>query len=152
MPDDKALDYLPTQAIADFLSADVKVSIDGVLYPSVERGEGKVNIVLFRKSSRVKPLEILKGTSLSVMIGTEEDRIDYAVFELVSSPPPSFSKDSPEFYSNWSPFDSELLYDEDRDLRKFTLQLDKNFVEVHHIKGVRIATDRYPVRRMRLER
>jgi hypothetical protein len=38
MPDDQVLDYLPTQAIADFLATEATRPLDGIIYPSVQIG------------------------------------------------------------------------------------------------------------------
>jgi len=69
MPDDQILDYLPTQAVADFLATEAAPPLDGIIYPSVQigtdtpgtygilsgrRGEYRCNVVLFQKSARVK--------------------------------------------------------------------------------------------------
>jgi hypothetical protein len=45
MPDDEPFDYLPTQAIADSLAAEATPPLDGILYPSVQGKEGKLNVV-----------------------------------------------------------------------------------------------------------
>jgi hypothetical protein len=39
MPADQILDYLPTQAIADFLASEVTPPLDGIIYPSVQAGQ-----------------------------------------------------------------------------------------------------------------
>src|SRR5207248_10013811 len=36
MPNDEPFDYLPTQAIADFLATRREPELDGILYPSVQ--------------------------------------------------------------------------------------------------------------------
>ena len=40
MPDDEPFEYLPTQAIADFLASRTKPSLDGIIYPSVQGIDG----------------------------------------------------------------------------------------------------------------
>src|SRR5438046_89728 len=66
MPDDEAYDYLPTQAIADFLATTANPLLHGIIYPSVQGAKGKLNIVLFHKAARVQPFEIPRGTKISV--------------------------------------------------------------------------------------
>ena len=53
MPNDEPFEYLPTQAIADFLATRSTPELDGIIYPSVQAKEGTSNVVLFHKSSRV---------------------------------------------------------------------------------------------------
>lgn len=60
IPNDQATEYLPTQALADFLSTRDELGIDGIIFPSVQSHEGGLNVVLFSKSSSVKKLEIAK--------------------------------------------------------------------------------------------
>jgi hypothetical protein len=87
MPDDQVLDYLPTQAIADFLAAKKTPRLDGIIYPSVQAehetppaergllgirrpgtarlGAGyQCNVALFQKAARVRRLD--KGRDVSV--------------------------------------------------------------------------------------
>jgi hypothetical protein len=70
MPDDRDSDYLPTQAIADFLAAAADPALDGILYPSVQIGppsspvrvfggrKDRRNVVLFPRAARVQALDI----------------------------------------------------------------------------------------------
>ena len=68
MPNDQPLEYLPTQAVADFLASGLAFPLDGMLYSSVQNAQlrraqrrykpfGRVeracNIVLFRKAVQV---------------------------------------------------------------------------------------------------
>jgi hypothetical protein len=82
MPDDEPCDYLPTQAIADFLGTALEPQLDGMLYPSVQSGHlrrthpGRTllglgsrdsrNVVLFHKAARVRPLDIPDGADIIV--------------------------------------------------------------------------------------
>jgi hypothetical protein len=78
MPNDEARDYIPTQAIADFLAAMTDPALDGIIYPSVQvdhrptrfrmlgGGADRRNVVLFQKSARVQTLDIPEGTDVSV--------------------------------------------------------------------------------------
>lgn len=64
MPDDQEMEYLPTQAIADYLSTGGQASLDGILFPSVQVGGNGVNAVLFHKASRCEEFEIPDGTEI----------------------------------------------------------------------------------------
>lgn len=76
MPNDRELDYLPTQAIADFLANANDPRLDGILYPSVQAGfpsrrpvfGGGVkprNVVLFPHAADVQPLPRPDGATVS---------------------------------------------------------------------------------------
>jgi hypothetical protein len=77
MPNDRELDYLPTQAIADFLANADHPRLDGILYPSVQAGfpskrpvlGGGVkrrNVVLFPHVADVQLLFLPDGATVSV--------------------------------------------------------------------------------------
>ena len=82
MPNDELLDYLPTQAVADFLASAPTPSLDGIIYPSVQDGHGRrphglfgagryryhCNVVLFHKTARVQQLD--EGADISVSDGS----------------------------------------------------------------------------------
>jgi hypothetical protein len=78
MPNDEPLDYLPTQAVAGFLASAATPSLDGIIYPSVQNGDGHrpygligagryryhCNVVLFHKTARVQQLN--EGADITV--------------------------------------------------------------------------------------
>ena len=73
MPDDEPFDYLPTQAIVDFLSALPEPTIDGLIYPSVQSGEKGKNVVLFHKASRVQEVPVTPGTKIEAHLGWDTE-------------------------------------------------------------------------------
>ena len=54
LPNDEDYNYLPTQAVAEYLSQEIQLNLDGLIYPSSQRGGRGENVVLFRHSSRVE--------------------------------------------------------------------------------------------------
>lgn len=83
MPNDQPIEYLPTQAIADFLATAEcpPLPLDGIVYPSVQAGyqgpfersnrftlggyrKENFNVVLFHKAARVQSLD--QGADVSV--------------------------------------------------------------------------------------
>jgi hypothetical protein len=142
---------LPTQAVADLLAANANPLLHGILYPSVQGGEGKLNVVLFHKAARVQPLEIPKGREVSATLYHWTDdgpETNYWVSEEV---PRASSESSPEPFD--APFLSRLhplaIDDDDRD---FTLKLDVKTLEVQHVSGINFTTESYPVSRHRFEK
>lgn len=147
MPDDEASEYLPTQAISDFLATENKVSLDGVLYPSVQVGGAGLNVVLFHKSSRCEELIFPSGTELTAQTySTYEDgpEPDYSVTEAVPA-----KEDSPE--DETSPFPDHMPPDHaiDEDAREETLSVDLEAVNVHLVTATQIDTQEFPVGRHR---
>jgi hypothetical protein len=146
MPDDQTRDYIPTQAIADFLATVASPPWDGIIYPSVQvmrtsyprrifrtrSSIGSRNVVLFQKAASVQPLDIPEGEEISVFNGSmsmlglgdidDDPEVNYAVFEKMANAAPS-----PEL--------------DDAPLRFSTL-------DVHYVKGVKYDTVSRPVPRI----
>jgi hypothetical protein len=60
LPNDEIIEYLPTQAVADFLATNANPALDGIIYPSVQVGSHRRyarNLVLFHKAARVRALD-----------------------------------------------------------------------------------------------
>lgn len=69
MPDDEAFEYLPTQAIADFLATENELRLDGIVFPSVQAARDVVNVVLFHKAAGVEAIELPDGTEIEARTG-----------------------------------------------------------------------------------
>jgi hypothetical protein len=142
MPEDEAYDYLPTQAIADFLATNANPLLHGILYRSVQGPVGNFNVVLFHKAARVEPFEMPFGTKVSASLYQWTDdgpETDYWVAEEV-----------PATDSETIPLPEEVFREsDDYDDREFTLRLDKESLQVHHIRGISFATEVFDVRRHR---
>ena len=52
MPHDEAREYIPTQAVADYLANRVDPRLDGIIFPSSQTGGGGRNVVLFNHACR----------------------------------------------------------------------------------------------------
>ena len=79
MPGDEDVDYLPTQVVAEYLSSKANPSLDGILFPSSQTGEGGQNLVLFNHTCGVEPYHLSEGTKVEVRIyrTDEGDQIRY---------------------------------------------------------------------------
>ncbi|WP_173935154.1 RES family NAD+ phosphorylase [Chelativorans sp. Marseille-P2723] len=150
MPDDQLSDYLPTQAVADFLATESKVPLDGIIFPSVQANGLGLNVVLFQKSSRVDELDIPKGTEVaSHSHVTDEDGSypDYTVYETVPPPEPEQERETPLHpFMIPSPNWDDII---GSDYREVTLRTDPQEVWVHFVEGVTIETNEHKVRRHR---
>jgi hypothetical protein len=154
MPDDEPFEYLPTQVIADFLATEADPALDGILYPSVQGGEGQLNVVLFHKAARVEALDIPTGTELSASISRHTDEgpeDEYWVSEEVPPEAPPSQRQEPVL-SILPTVVPEQVVPEYYDPREATLRLDTSTLQVHHIKGVTFETESQTVFRHRFEK
>ena len=89
MPDDEALDYIVTQAVADFLATNSANQIDGIIYRSAQTPSDARNVVLFHKAAHVERFDRPYGTEVHSSLGhwTEDGygwETDYEVINSVS--------------------------------------------------------------------
>ncbi|WP_410055209.1 RES family NAD+ phosphorylase [Pseudomonas aeruginosa] len=148
MPDDQDFDYLATQAVADFLATENTPALDGIIFESTQSGGGS-NVVLFHKASRVKELELPKGTSLRASTSDEDEDgpyVEYRVVELI--PPEGEIQAETAEDDDWS-MDDFSQPPRHRDPRPLTLQVNEESVQVHHVKRVAVECEAYPVDRTR---
>lgn len=144
MPDDQEFDYLPTQAIADFLATENTPALDGIIFRSTQADEG-VNVVLFHKASRVRGIVLPEGTTLSAYTAScDEDGWypDYHVSEETPGPAHQISDSTPQSQHRLIPEPFETL-------RQETLEVLPASLEVHHVKKVTVNSVAYPVDRSR---
>ncbi|MDD5585346.1 MAG: RES family NAD+ phosphorylase [Alphaproteobacteria bacterium] len=150
MPNDEPIDYLVTQAIADYLATK---ELDGVIYPSAQASDGKKNVVLFHHAARVKQMDIPTGTKLSARLYdmTEDGpEIDYWVWEETPPLEPPTPKSPNDAFPEpvfWGTPDSQARDNEAAP----TLCLDATSLKVHHISHVHVISTEYSVQRHRSE-
>ncbi|MEP2682240.1 MAG: RES domain-containing protein [Sulfitobacter sp.] len=153
MPDDQEMEYLPTQAIADYLSTEGQDQLDGILFPSVQVGGNGVNAVLFHKASRCEEMEIPEGTEISARtysISEEGPEPDFSVSETV--PPEEEETVDENERRRPNPFKPSLGgWNDwiDADHRERTLRIDPASLQVHEVNAVQIETQSHPVSRNR---
>lgn len=153
MPDDEGIDYLPTQAVADFLATANDPRLDGIIFPSAQVEKG-YNVVLFHESARVAEDAFPKGTEIAASTGDNSEdgwEVHYSVSETV--PPP----EAPKADDKDEGFLGTLLHhspppDPDDDYRQETLRLVTDSVEVHHVTWVKVNTEPHSVHRYRSEK
>lgn len=140
MPNDEPLEYLVTQAIADYLAGHSEPAIDGIIFPSVQGRFSGVNVVLFHKASRVKLVVLPPRTKINVSFASRTDddwEFDYWVEEEMPSD------------TDQEAVNSFLSMVGENDLRESTLCLDSKNLVVHHVKSLVYETESQPVRRHR---
>jgi hypothetical protein len=151
MPDDEAFEYLPTQVVCDFLASQKELSLDGIIYKSVQAGYSAKNIVLFHHASRVKEIIVPEGADISVscsQVSDDEDDVEYAV--SVELPPegaaPSKQPLSPHnITQQYENYIREMRRSSEN--RELTLNLDLDSLEVHEVHAVSFTTTEVKVNR-----
>jgi hypothetical protein len=145
MPRDEEFEYLPTQAVSEYLADRVDPRIDGIVFHSSQTaGEGR-NVVLFHHASRVKPYEVPKGTSIDVDMGWHDgdDGDDsITVYENVpeEKKSPALSRPDTEGLLDWTVRDlSDLPSPEEPliDSREPSLELQIDGIRALHIRRVK---------------
>lgn len=154
MPDDEAFEYLPTQAVADFLATEAELPLDGVLFPSAQATGAALNAVLFHKAARVEAMELPEGTKVTASTGEfyeEGWEREYTVTE--ETPPASVEPprrrerpwlDLSSMVGTWTP--------PDPDSREASLRIVVDSVVVHVVDRVEVDTSEHQVHRRRWEK
>ncbi|MDY0744772.1 RES family NAD+ phosphorylase [Paucibacter sp. R3-3] len=150
MPDDEALDYLATQAVADFLATENEPPLDGIIYRSVQTRGGR-NVVLFHKAARVAELQLPNGTTVSARSFIDSDdgpEVDYWVWEEVPKESGSKTPTKDQFLHDilFSDYPSESGWDD----REPALRVDPASVSVHWIDWVSVRSTKHDVARHRV--
>lgn len=152
LPGAEDLDYLATQAIADFLASSSVLNLDGILFPSVQSKGKSINVVLFHKASRVQPLGLPKGGKIEAELGMYgEDGWEpfYRITELVPAARTSGKNKEDSF-----PFDDlldirRIAYDPDD--RQTALKITLDTITVHEVESVRFKTTAHKVYKSRYD-
>ena len=153
MPQDEAFEYLPTQAVAEFLANRTTPSLDGIVFRSTQTGQAGRNVVLFNHACGVQRSDLPDGTEVRVFVplahvDEEEDFLGFiAVSENVPAEPSVDETVSPARTSSASPMSAALSVfqwdDSERGVSEDsasdeepTLWLDEGSVVVRKIRGV----------------
>lgn len=130
-------EYLITQAVSEYLSISESLRLDGIMFHSTQSEhpsdgkDDKYNVVLFRKSSRVKNGSF---NGIKYQVSLYENAED----DLYEPRPTIFALDAEK--SNKT--SDSALY---RLFKKADLRMDISSIEVHTVKGVLYVTDSLPV-------
>lgn len=144
MPSDQALEYLPTQAVADFLAAVAEPPFDGILYPSVQythvrqrerryRPFGRhqkyaCNVVLFHQAARVE----LLGEAEELFV-SDSSFLFWDSETLEQGPDVE--------YTAWVPPPDNLETADDTTLR--LVSLDARYITATNVEAEPIKTNRF---------
>ena len=136
---DEELDYLPTQAIAEYLARRFDPPFDGILFESAQSNESGRNLVLFSQSCQVETLDCPDHRTEFMVSTTEhnEDGVfpDYRVYASVKSRSPSKTFLGMVFGPEH----------EKSPPSRATLRLNTNTLRVHHMRSIQVKTDEHTV-------
>lgn len=132
MPEHESAGYLITQAVADFLSTHPRLSLDGIVFKSVQHDVGRTdagrNVVLFNKASRVE------GSGRWADGGVER----VSLFEFDEDGEhwlPSITVKRPEDIKPEGAMQMEV------DSREVALQMDLDELKISEVKGAEYRTE-----------
>jgi RES domain len=138
MPSDEDFQYLPTQAVAEYLSEKIEPKLDGLIFPSSQRGGEGENVVLFRRAAgaRADGTQNLESeVSFGWATEDDEDR-DITVWTKPKRKKPA------SLGAEFEPSEPEHLSSEESALR-----IDLETLEIRDVKGVTYSTETRRVRR-----
>ncbi len=155
MPDDEAFEYLPTQAVADFLGTMNEPRLDGIMFPSAQAGEGR-NVVLFHHAARVEDLSLPAAAVIEANTGywTEDGwETAYSVSETVSEATTSQPRpaDPDDVLGDFLLSNFTDPPGRHGDHRECALEVDTGSVSVHAVNAVEVKTTAFDVDRYRHE-
>lgn len=151
VPDDEIYDYLPTQAIADYLASEAAPPLDGIIYPSVQTQQKSAkNVILFHKSSMVVPSDLPRKAVVEGMLSMSTEDGEESYYSVTETLPPEEPvKENgvrlPLVFFDLQRFDPVL----NDDAREPALKLDTSSLVVCEVKTVRFAVSRETVGRHR---
>ena len=157
MPQDEALEYLTTQAVAEFLAHKVDPRLDGIIFHSSQTGGDGRNVVLFNHARGVESHSLHEGTSVEVRLPPRglDDSDDWyggiVVWETVPSNLPEVESAAPKGEGRRAPIRilMEEGPDEVEEEEEPTLRLDFNSLEVLVMEAVAYTTKELSVSRHR---
>lgn len=134
MPESQDRNYLVTQVVADYLAMYPQASIDGIVYPSVQRSGGAhgaigENIVLFHKAAIAVDAGTVGGTAQAELWEYEGDEPGqyYRPTILYWPDKPQLGFRAPGFHPEPA------------------LRLIRNSIQIHRVKSIDICTDETPL-------
>ena len=141
VPADQHPDYLPTQAVADFIATENNPRLDGVAYPTAQIFGSGQNVALFHKAARVEELNLPDGTVIEATGSVDEEGFCTG-FEITEFVPAADDRGGahaqhPEDPPSW----------EQADYREPALRVNAKSLQVHEVTSVQVSTDTHPVTR-----
>ena len=138
-PQDEILEYLPTQAVAEYLTNKVTPPLDGIILRSSQTRDEGHNLVLFNHASGVEHDKPFPKTDLRVYIPRPDENGESNVFVFETTAPETAT--SPESTSTTTAGPIWIIDHEEQDdpepFGQPTLRLDPESVAILHTRGVK---------------
>lgn len=158
MPQDEAMEYLITQAVAEYLADKAEPPLDGIIFPSSQTGGDGRNVVLFNRACGVETQILPVGTETSVHIPSHfgedeyEDIFAEGVYVTVTVPSNPTDEEpetgtNPGLRHSVPSFEDDEQEEEEHNCNP-TLRLDKTSLEVLRINAVTYDRDSHRVSRI----
>jgi len=147
-------EYLPTQLIADYIANAHPAKLDGILFPSSQSKVAGYNVVLFRRASHVKPIEIGESSDIDTktyeQCGEDEYERHYSVTEWAPKEEEAVIAKEPiaaQVVERLMGLTDTLI-----DEKNYTLEINLENLKVRIIEESNYPTDDYTVRRYKYEK
>ncbi len=147
MPDDQEFEYLPTQAVADFLATGAVGSLDGIIFPSVQADGDIQNVVLFHDASLVEVWDVPSDVEIDVRMTSEDEDGSYPDFTTFwwRKENTNEAAAASETGDNLWDLSNGSISLPDRPRRPNTLRIDPGGVEVRKIEAVQFVSSDFQV-------
>lgn len=143
LPGEEEFHYIPTQVIAEYLADAKELSLDGILYSSVQNpalpASEHYNVVLFHKASRVRNQPLPSQSNCMLSFGHQTDEHEWEMDIRVT-----------QIAEDEVPANETTWYEEtphESDTREPALEVDLATVSFHRINGVHFDFSSEPVSR-----
>lgn len=142
MPDSEEHNYLITQVIADYLAMHPRMSLSGIIYPSVQRGADPhspagENVVLFHKAARAIAANATSCTAEAELYDYDDDDYDRCGSDRPLRPIILYKQAEPSL---------PRFHRSSKNCPAPRLKLIRDSIEIHQILAVDIKTKRVLVR------
>ena len=158
IPEEKAFEYLPTQAVAEYLAQKACPRLDGIIFPSSQtEGKGN-NVVLFNHARGVEAYDLPPHSSVEISLPSRnasdyEDGVSDLVFvdetvpfNLDGGEPPSSETTKPP---RSTALFTEYLLEEPVNEPEPTLRLDVESLILMETTGITYSSSRHSIIRTR---
>ena len=141
VPDFEDLEYVPTQAIADFLGTERDPPLDGIVYPSIQTPTPGLNVVLFHGSSRVEGLSAPKDVSVEATTEYQDEEGIYPRYHVWVENSDGLAGREREVPAVRAGDQSDWPWG----ARESTLKVVVDALVVHHITGANVISEAHSV-------
>ena len=158
IPEEERVEYLATQAVAEFLANKACPKLDGIIFPSPQTGGKGRNVVLFNHARGVDGYDLPFNSTIEVSVPDrtdtdDEDTLSDSIFVEETVPSDSSGGEPPESDEEKRPlsatlFIEKLLEGPEEELEP-SLRLDIDSLEVIETTGVSYSSNSRQIVRIR---